>query len=76
MSFFQNVALPGKIDEYVLYGITAVRTAGGEISLFGGRCAEAFPDLETEGVWGTGDCPDILLKIGGRYYLYRASQHI
>lgn len=76
VSFFQNVVLPGKIEEYVLYGVTAVRTADGEISLFGGRSAEAFPDLELEDVWGTGDCPDILLKIGGRYYLYQASQYI
>ena len=68
--------MPGKIEEYVLYGVTAVRTADGEISLFGGRSAEAFPDLELEDVWGTGDCPDILLKIGGRYYLYQASQYI
>ena len=72
VSFFQNVALPGKIEEYVLYGATAVRSADGTFTLFDSGGAEFLPSLELEGAWGTEDCSDVLLKIDGHYYLYQA----
>ena len=74
VSFSQNVTLPGKIEEYVLYGATAVRSAVSTFTLFDSGGAEFLPDLELEGAWGTEGCSDVLLKIGGRYYLYQAAQ--
>ena len=62
--------LPGERSEYALYGATAVRTAGGEVSLFGKGGAQVFPELDLEGAWGTADSAAVLLKTDGRYYLY------
>lgn len=65
--------LPGPLEEYTLYGATAVRTADGEVTLFGGRRgAQVFPELELEGAWGTADSAALLLKADSTYYVYQA----
>lgn len=69
-SEYQSWPLPGDITEYVLYGVVAVRTVGGELTLFGRGGTEALSKLELEGVWGTADSRTVLLKSDGRYYLY------
>lgn len=65
--------LPGTLEEYTLYGATAVRTADGEVTLFGGRRGtQVFPELELEGAWGTADSAALLLKADSTYYVYQA----
>lgn len=64
--------LPGERSEYALYGATAVRTAGGEVTLFGKGGTRVLPELELEGAWGTADSDALLLKADGTYYVYQA----